>query len=93
MLLCKEEIKPMPSPQSLPELQPDIFNRCASLGEAIDLLGHAFECTKSLHYRGYSDLDDFTALDRKLQALLGQLLQNSTHSWEESCESIGLIFG
>jgi hypothetical protein len=81
------------SPQSLLDPGSDNFNRCISFQQSVDLVGQVFDYTKSLYYEQQLDLDGFTSLDEQLQSLLGQSLRNSFHSWEESCESIGLIFG
>jgi hypothetical protein len=86
-------VKPPPSPQSVLDPSSDTFDRYISFQRSVDLVGRVFDYTKSLYYGQQLDLDDFTSLDEQLQSLLGQSLRNSFHSWEESCESIGLIFG
>lgn len=86
-------IKLSPSPRSLPDLGLDSFDRCLLFQQSVDLVGQVFNYTKLLYYSRTFDLESFTNLDEQLRALLGQSLRNSFHSWEESCESIGMIFG
>jgi hypothetical protein len=94
--ICKSRgnssVKLPPSPESLSDSAPDSFDRCISFYQSVDLLSQVFDYTRSLHYGRQLDLERFASLDEQLQSLLGQSLRNSFHSWEESCESIGLIF-
>ncbi len=86
-------IKLQPTPKNLPDSGSDAFDRCISFQRSVHLVVEVFDYTKSLHYGQQLDSEGFKSLDEQLQSLLGQSLRNSFHSWEESCESIGLLFG
>ncbi len=85
--------KPTSSSESLRDPRSDVIDRRLSLYESVNLLGQVFKFVKSLSARQQTDLNGFTSLDENLQCLLGESLRNSVHSWEESCESIGLMIG
>jgi len=82
-----------PTPQSILDSGSDSFDRSYSFQQSVDLVGQVFQYTKSFYNGRILDSEGFKSLDEQLQSLLGQSLRNSFHSWEESCESIGMMFG
>ena len=75
-----------PSTQSFIETS----DRVALFSWSVNLVGCVLECTQALHAGECFDTEKFKALDAAIQSLLMQVLNQSTHCWEESCETIGL---